>query len=487
MAHDRRTRSGDDAAARRHRAACRAARRPAVPTIGMARGARDERRQRGAVRLRRPSGARAGRSASELRRAIRSAASPAQSSPAPAISRPASICSNDGAGPFRTLNVFDLTTDIAPATGITGVALHEQRRGRAERRHRARSPSSPPTPNGIFASSDSSTVTINSTADIITTGDSATGIQGSGQNALLTITSSGNIATSGNNAFGIAAGTVYGDITSPRPAISRPQARFPPASTSGPSAARHHARRHHDQLVRRHRDGWHRRHRHQRVQPSTGRSPSLARQHRRVGRSSHRHQRADRRATSRSPRSATLRRGPDSSVGNLRRCRRSARRHDHIRSATSPRPANDAVGIYASAGRHGDGVRLRQHRHARRRRAAALPRRDTPAPSCRLDRQHPHLRRRRAGHHRLRRRRRRRRLVGQHHDDRRHLRRHQRRQHQRHGGRRQLGRHFGDRRRLGRHLRRGLRWQPRHELRHRRPAALLRRRHADAQPAPTFS
>ena len=61
-------------------------------------------------------------------------------------------------------------------------------------------------PNGIFAASNGSTVTINSTADIVTTGGSAPGIQGSGQNALLTITSSGNIATSGNNAFGIAAG-----------------------------------------------------------------------------------------------------------------------------------------------------------------------------------------------------------------------------------------------------------------------------------------
>ncbi len=114
-------------------------------------------------------------------------------------------------GPFQVLNVGNLTTDIAPASGVTGILFTSN--GAVELNvdtgpFAIRATDA----NGIFAASNGGTVTINSTADVVTTGGSAVGIQGSGQNALLTITSSGDIATSGNNAFGIAAGTVYGDI-----------------------------------------------------------------------------------------------------------------------------------------------------------------------------------------------------------------------------------------------------------------------------------
>jgi uncharacterized protein with beta-barrel porin domain len=117
----------------------------------------------------------------------------------------------NGGGTYTTLNVNNLTTDIQPAAGVTGIIFTS---------NGAVQLNVDPGPfailatdaNGIFASSNGAPVSIRSTADIVTTGGSATGLQGSGQNALLTITSSGNIATSGNNAFGIAAGTVYGDI-----------------------------------------------------------------------------------------------------------------------------------------------------------------------------------------------------------------------------------------------------------------------------------
>lgn len=118
---------------------------------------------------------------------------------------------SNGGGPFEVLNVGNLTADIAPATGIVGILFSSI--GAAEVNvdtgaFAIRSTDA----NGIFASSNTGTVTIRSTADIVTTGSGATGLQGSGQNALLTITSSGDVTTSGNNAFGIAAGTVYGDI-----------------------------------------------------------------------------------------------------------------------------------------------------------------------------------------------------------------------------------------------------------------------------------
>ena len=124
----------------------------------------------------------------------------------------AGIQLNNGGGPYTILNVNNLTTNITPASTVTGVEFNS---------NNAVALTVDPGPfaiittdaNGIFASSNGGTVTINSTADVVTSGGSATGIQGSGQNDLVSINSSGNITTSGNNAFGIAAGSVYGDVT----------------------------------------------------------------------------------------------------------------------------------------------------------------------------------------------------------------------------------------------------------------------------------
>jgi uncharacterized protein with beta-barrel porin domain len=118
---------------------------------------------------------------------------------------------NNAGGPYAVLNVFNLTTDIAPGSGITGVLFTS---------NGAVSVNVDPGPfaiiatdaSGIFASSNGGAVTITSTASIIATGASARGIEGSAQNALLTITSSGNIATSGSNGFGIAAGAPNGAV-----------------------------------------------------------------------------------------------------------------------------------------------------------------------------------------------------------------------------------------------------------------------------------
>jgi outer membrane autotransporter protein len=118
----------------------------------------------------------------------------------------------NGAGPFQVLNVQNLTAAIAPSSGVTGILFTS---------NGSVALNVDPGPfgifatdaDGIFAASNSGAVTITSTADIVTSGGSATGIQGSVQSAALTIVSSGTITTSGNNAFGIAAGSVYGDIT----------------------------------------------------------------------------------------------------------------------------------------------------------------------------------------------------------------------------------------------------------------------------------
>jgi hypothetical protein len=118
----------------------------------------------------------------------------------------------NGAGPFHTLNIGNLTGNIAPAAGVTGVEFTSN--GNVTLNVDPRPFSIVTTDaNGIFAASNGGFVTITSTADITTSGGSSTGIQGSAQSGALTIMSSGRIATSGNNAFGIAAGTVYGPIT----------------------------------------------------------------------------------------------------------------------------------------------------------------------------------------------------------------------------------------------------------------------------------
>jgi hypothetical protein len=118
----------------------------------------------------------------------------------------------NGSGPFDTLNIGNLTTNIAPASGVTGVEFTSN--GNVTLNVDPRPFGIVTTDaNGIFAASNGGFVTITSTADITTTGSSSVGIQGSVQSSALTITSSGRISTSGNNAFGIAAGSVYGPIT----------------------------------------------------------------------------------------------------------------------------------------------------------------------------------------------------------------------------------------------------------------------------------
>ena len=89
----------------------------AFQSFDLAARVRDWCRQRGAVRLQRPSGASADGARRPLR-AIRSAASVARSSPARAISSGGVDLSNGG-GPYEVLNVTNLTTDIAPASGVT--------------------------------------------------------------------------------------------------------------------------------------------------------------------------------------------------------------------------------------------------------------------------------------------------------------------------------------------------------------------------------
>ena len=118
---------------------------------------------------------------------------------------------NNGGGTYTILNVNNLTTNIAPASGVVGVEFDSNG---AVTLNVNPGPFAIITTDaiGIFAVSNTNTVTVNSTADISTSGSGATALQASGQNALVSITSSGNIATSGNNAFGIVAGTVYGDV-----------------------------------------------------------------------------------------------------------------------------------------------------------------------------------------------------------------------------------------------------------------------------------
>lgn len=118
---------------------------------------------------------------------------------------------SNGGGTYTTLNVNNLTANVTPASGTDGILFTSN--GTVElNAHPGPFAIFATDATGIFAASNTSTVTIRSSADIFTTGSGATGLQGSGQDALLTIVSSGDIATSGNNAFGIAAGTVYGDI-----------------------------------------------------------------------------------------------------------------------------------------------------------------------------------------------------------------------------------------------------------------------------------
>jgi hypothetical protein len=91
----------------------------------------------------------------------------------------------DGSGPFRTLNVFDLTTNIAPPPGDYGVA---------------------------FTSDGDITLNVNTGPfGIITRGDDATGLFLDSMNGRVTINSAADISTNGEDAFGIRA-LAAGDI-----------------------------------------------------------------------------------------------------------------------------------------------------------------------------------------------------------------------------------------------------------------------------------
>lgn len=116
----------------------------------------------------------------------------------------------NGGGPYQVLNIEDLSANIAPATGVTGITFTSN--GSVELNVTPGAFAIRATDaDGIFAASNAGPVTVYSTADIFTSGGSATGVQVSGQNDLVSVISSGTITTSGNNAFGIAAGSIDGD------------------------------------------------------------------------------------------------------------------------------------------------------------------------------------------------------------------------------------------------------------------------------------
>ena len=130
---------------------------------------------------------------------------------------------DNGAGPYSVLNVNNLTADITPASGVSGIAFTSYR---------------PVTLNvdtgsfaiitigdfavGVLAGSQPAagggppyggSVTINATANITTSGDFSSGIQGTSQNEAMSITSAGRILTYGDNAIGILGGSVGGPVT----------------------------------------------------------------------------------------------------------------------------------------------------------------------------------------------------------------------------------------------------------------------------------
>jgi hypothetical protein len=106
------------------------------------------------------------------------------------------------AGPFEVLNVINLTTNIAPASGTTGILFTSD--GSVEL-NVATGPFAIFTTaaNGIIAASNTSTVIVLSTADITTAGGGAAGIAASGATGTAVI-STGNIRTYGDNAPAIA-------------------------------------------------------------------------------------------------------------------------------------------------------------------------------------------------------------------------------------------------------------------------------------------
>ncbi len=120
---------------------------------------------------------------------------------------------NDGSGPFRTLNVFALTTNIAPASGATGVEFTSD--GDVALNVDAGAfgiSTTGDNASGLFAGSDNGDVAIRSFANIITTGNLSHGIAANSDGGTITITSVGNIATEGLDAIGINATSQNGSI-----------------------------------------------------------------------------------------------------------------------------------------------------------------------------------------------------------------------------------------------------------------------------------
>lgn len=131
----------------------------------------------------------------------------------------AGVALNDGSGPFRTLNVFDLTTNIIPASGIGGVVFTSDGdvtlNVDTDPFRIATTGDSAP---GIFAASTNGGVSINAFAAITTTGNLSHGIAAQTITGAIDIIAAGSIATSGNaigvsdGAFGIAAQSASGNI-----------------------------------------------------------------------------------------------------------------------------------------------------------------------------------------------------------------------------------------------------------------------------------
>jgi uncharacterized protein with beta-barrel porin domain len=127
---------------------------------------------------------------------------------------------NDGAGPFKTLNVFALTTNIVPASGTAGIEFTSD--GGVELNVDTGAfgiSTTGDNASGVFAGSANGDVAIRTFANIITTGNLSHGIAADSDGGDINILARGTIQTSGDaigaldGAFGIAATSLSGDIT----------------------------------------------------------------------------------------------------------------------------------------------------------------------------------------------------------------------------------------------------------------------------------
>ena len=127
---------------------------------------------------------------------------------------------NDGAGPFRSLNVFDLTADIAPPVS-SGIVFTSD--GNVTLNVDAgpfRIVTTADDAIGVFGGSVTGNVSINSRADITTFGDFAPGIAVIADSDAAVV-STGNITTTGDasdgiqvmSMFGTALAVSFGDIS----------------------------------------------------------------------------------------------------------------------------------------------------------------------------------------------------------------------------------------------------------------------------------